>query len=280
MNDSAQRYDVFLSYDSRDWTQAEAVARALRSGGLSVFLDRWYLVPGRPWPEALEDALGRCRAIALILGASGLGPWQQREKALALDRQVRDANFPVIPVLLPGSDPALGFLGLNTWVDLRSGSDDRGALAVLAAAVRGEPPGPELRERVLAVQSTLCPYRGLFPFREEDAPFFFGRETYTDRLSTAVEQHGFVAVVGASGSGKSSVVRAGLVPRLRGPGGGHTWEVVVITPTIDRCSPSPQRCSLCSIPRSVRSIGSQRSASSRNTSARDAWRCAMSSPRR
>jgi ABC-type phosphate/phosphonate transport system ATPase subunit len=43
-------------------------------------------------------------------------------------------------------------------------------------------------------------------------PFFFGREAFTGRLVEVVNQQTLVAVVGASGSGKSSVVRAGLVP--------------------------------------------------------------------
>ncbi|MGF1524850.1 MAG: CHAT domain-containing protein [Leptolyngbyaceae cyanobacterium] len=60
-----------------------------------------------------------------------------------------------------------------------------------------------------------CPYRGLFAFQEKDARFFFGREQVTLTLLAAVKQKSLVAVIGASGSGKSSLVFAGLVPRLR-----------------------------------------------------------------
>jgi hypothetical protein len=223
-------YDVFLSYHWRDHAAVETVAHALRQRGLSVFLDRWYLVPGRPWPRALEEALGGCRALAVFLGPHGMGPWQQREKDLALDRQARDATFPVIPILLPGADPALGFLGLNTWVDLWGGLGDPLALAVLSAAVRGEPPGHDLLEQVSATLATVCPYRGLRPFREEDARFFFGREAFAARLVEAVERQTLAAVLGASGSGKSSVVRAGLVPQLRHGAGGRVWDVVTMVP--------------------------------------------------
>ena len=59
------------------------------------------------------------------------------------------------------------------------------------------------------------PYRGLFAFREQDAPFFFGRETFVEQLVTAVHLRPLAAVIGPSGSGKSSVVFAGLLPRLR-----------------------------------------------------------------
>ncbi|MFB2975092.1 CHAT domain-containing protein [Microseira sp. BLCC-F43] len=60
-----------------------------------------------------------------------------------------------------------------------------------------------------------CPYRGLFAFREEDVHLFFGREEFTLDLVKAVKTKPLVAVVGPSGSGKSSVVFAGLIPSLR-----------------------------------------------------------------
>ncbi|MCB9079270.1 MAG: SUMF1/EgtB/PvdO family nonheme iron enzyme [Anaerolineaceae bacterium] len=58
------------------------------------------------------------------------------------------------------------------------------------------------------------PYRGLFAFRPEHADLFFGREQFTTQLVAAVESRRLVTVLGASGSGKSSVVFAGLVPAL------------------------------------------------------------------
>ncbi len=74
-----------------------------------------------------------------------------------------------------------------------------------------------------------CPYRGLFAFREQDAHLFFGREQFTRDLVAAVKRKPLVAVVGPSGSGKSSVVFAGLVPHLR----RDTicpWEVISFRP--------------------------------------------------
>jgi WD40 repeat protein/class 3 adenylate cyclase len=73
-----------------------------------------------------------------------------------------------------------------------------------------------------------CPYRGLSAFREEDAAFFYGREAFAQSLYEAVNQEPMVAViVGSSGSGKSSVVYAGLLPRLKEEGG---WLVVDLRP--------------------------------------------------
>jgi hypothetical protein len=111
-----------------------------------------------------------------------------------------------------------------TWVDLRSQVLDRG-IAILIKAAHGEAPGPDD-----SVRASVCPYRGLLHFREEDAPFFFGREAAVDKLASAVQRQAFVAVVGASGSGKSSVVRAGLVPSLRSDR-RTAWETVILVPT-------------------------------------------------
>ena len=86
-------------------------------------------------------------------------------------------------------------------------------------------PPVELRE---PRQVGPCPYRGLAAFREDDAPFFYGREAFTDRLTEAVKTRPMVAViVGSSGSGKSSAVFAGLLPRLRQTG---TWGIAVLRP--------------------------------------------------
>ncbi|MGK7872613.1 MAG: trypsin-like peptidase domain-containing protein [Xenococcaceae cyanobacterium] len=67
---------------------------------------------------------------------------------------------------------------------------------------------PELGDRP-------CPYRGLLTFQEKDAQFFFGREELTKELVAAVQNYKIVPVIGPSGSGKSSVVFAGLFPQLR-----------------------------------------------------------------
>ena len=60
-----------------------------------------------------------------------------------------------------------------------------------------------------------CPFRGLYPFRAEDREFFFGREELVEQLIQRLDTHPFLAVLGSSGSGKSSLVLAGLVPTLQ-----------------------------------------------------------------
>jgi len=81
-----------------------------------------------------------------------------------------------------------------------------------------------------------CPYRGLLPFNETDAGVFCGRERLAMQLATRLTRSGLVVVTGASGAGKSSLLRAGLLPILaRGqqiPGSGQ-WPRVVMTPAKD-----------------------------------------------
>jgi transcriptional regulator with XRE-family HTH domain len=75
-----------------------------------------------------------------------------------------------------------------------------------------------------------CPYRGLSAFREPDARFFHGRDAAVARIIGKLEASQLVAVVGASGSGKSSVVFAGVVPRLRR---SADWDVLSLRPGPD-----------------------------------------------
>ena len=77
------------------------------------------------------------------------------------------------------------------------------------------------------------PFPGLRPFHREEDYLFFGREAQTAELLTRLRKSRFLAVVGTSGSGKSSLVRAGLVPGLEGGGmqaAGSGWEVVIMRP--------------------------------------------------
>jgi energy-coupling factor transporter ATP-binding protein EcfA2 len=226
-------FDVFLSYHWRDHELVETLAQTLRGSGLRVFLDRWYLTPGTNWLSELEKTLARCKSVAICVGVE-LGSWQLREQYSALERQVANERaglqFPVIPVLLPGAETPVGFLRQNTWVDLRTRFDDPLMLAVLVKAIRGAPPGPDAQVSIEQVFSSACPYRGLLYFREQDAPFFYGRNDATNQLVRTIANHTLVAVVGASGSGKSSVVRAGLIPRIR-ESKSPIWEIGTLVPT-------------------------------------------------
>ncbi len=139
-----------------------------------------------------------------------------------ISRLEQNLRLPDIPTIEARFVPALGL------------EDDPKAVArllELAANVRREDaPAPG-----------LCPYKGLSYFDEADADLFVGREALTARLVERVlsltsngQSNGnrFLAVVGASGSGKSSLVRAGLVPGLRWNKVSADWHIHILTPTV------------------------------------------------
>ena len=118
---------------------------------------------------------------------------------------------------------------ISTWIDLRKGIEDSRGFQLLINAIKGVAPGPETP---IEARADICPYRGLQTFNEEDVEFFFGRNGDIQRLVEKLKASRFFAVLGPSGSGKSSVVRAGLIPRLRAGAlpDSNTWTVRVLTP--------------------------------------------------
>ena len=235
-----ETYDIFVSYSRADWRHAADIDSFLRTKGLKPFFDRRNLAPGLPWVRALEQAVGAAKAVIVLIGPRGLGNTQQYERELALIRQSRDPTFPVVPVILPNAtaDRPFDFLNLFTRVDFSHVAkvmDAPDELARLWAAAHGAAaPGDVVRE-------AICPYRGLDAFREEDAAFFFGRGSENEpdspigQLVRKVREDPFVMVVGRSGSGKSSLIYAGLLPALRHER-DRFWNVLSLRP-----GPTPLR---------------------------------------
>ena len=233
------RHDVFLSYNSRDKPSVERLARLLREQGITTWLDSSDLVPGAPWQPAIETALAECAACAVMIGPAGLGAWQHEEMRMAIDRQVSERRCRVIPVLLPGAERGERsqlprFLVANTWVEFRGGLEDAEPLRRLVSGIRGEPPGPGR-----TVDRAQCPYLGLKHYDVADADSFFGRDAETGWLLEALRPkqteptvNRFLAIVGASGSGKTSLARAGLLAALkRGELPGSTqWPQLIVRP--------------------------------------------------
>lgn len=87
----------------------------------------------------------------------------------------------------------------------------------------------------LITPSVDNPYKGLRPFEQADAEDFFGRDELIKRLLEAIDESRFLAVIGPSGSGKSSVVKAGLIPRLRSGAlaGSDRWYIGEMVPSND-----------------------------------------------
>src|SRR5262249_44976437 len=130
------------------------------------------------------------------------------------------------------TDPPFDFLRVLTWIDFSHVTrvfDAPDVLEQLLRAIHGQPTSAE------TARDAICPYRGLDAFREEDSAFFFGRGSADDprspigELVSKVREHPFVMVVGRSGSGKSSLVYAGLLPALRRER-DRFWNVLSLRP--------------------------------------------------
>lgn len=88
-------------------------------------------------------------------------------------------------------------------------------LAELEGAILRQDPALDAPEPSIPSPQTDCPYPGLHAFGTEDADAFFGRDADVERLLERVVPGAFVTLTGASGSGKSSILLAGLIPRLQ-----------------------------------------------------------------
>jgi formylglycine-generating enzyme required for sulfatase activity len=219
---------AFLSYSREFKGVVDQVAAALSERGVSIWIDQKDIRPGDRWQHEIEMAMEAASCCVIFVAPGPFGQWQEKEVAVAIDLCQRRSTppYPLIPVLLPGAseDDLRPFLRQHHALAL-NGPDDAVPLEQLAKRLlalqgrepRGEPPqGPLLAQ-------VRCPFKGLEYFDEKDAADFCGREDVVEDLLRRFQpgrrepNHSpmLLALVGNSGAGKSSLLRAGLLPRLR-----------------------------------------------------------------
>jgi WD40 repeat protein/energy-coupling factor transporter ATP-binding protein EcfA2 len=223
---------IFLSHSGDDSPAARDFARSLEQAGFESWLDVERLAPGDDWLEAIEAALRQAMIFAVYVGRSGVQRWVDREVKAALMRNAENPLFRIVPVLGEGSqlDALSLFLRQHQALDLRQGSL---APAELKARLVPLLDGPGHTSSALPPE--LPPFKGLETFQPEDGLLFFGRDREIEELLDRLRQGRFVAVIGDSGSGKSSLVRAGLLPALRHfrpavQPVGTRWQAAVMRP--------------------------------------------------
>lgn len=205
---------IFISHSSRDNEAAQRMFAWLGEQGFAhTFLDidkDSGIQPGAEWERKLYFEIDRCQATIVVLTKNWLdSKWCFAEFAQA--RALGKAIFPVIDA--PSGERLVGNdLQVTDLLADREGGLERLSRSITEIALQS-PDGFDLAKGA-------SPFPGLSAFEKQDAAVFFGRddvlirliETLRKRLTRGGEK--LITVLGASGSGKSSVLRAGLLPRL------------------------------------------------------------------
>jgi formylglycine-generating enzyme required for sulfatase activity len=217
---------IFLSYSRTEQAAADELHARLTNAGLAVFKDDINIRSGDRWLSVLEDALKQCGSFVVLLGSQGTQRWVGAEVGVALNRNFgpHDDSFrlPIHPLLLADTPadampPFLGQFQSERWRPGEELSDN------LLDALRQQLPRLDTTRRIEG-----CPFVGLATFRRDQAHLFFGRINETLEAMAALGDqhqsapgaaqaagHGYVRwlqIEGHSGSGKSSLVNAGLLP--------------------------------------------------------------------
>ena len=207
---------IFISHSSKDKDLAIEVCACLKAKGYkSVFLDLDRddgIIPGDEWEQVLYRELRTCQVLIALMSKN----WLSSRWCFAEATHAREKGKRIIGLKL---SPDLDVSVLNdtqhfdfTWAQREQGYDRLWSDLEKALDLRG----------FIRWDTTRSPYPGLEVFEEKDAPIYFGRDNEVQTLQQTLESlrregHGkhLVLVLGASGSGKSSLVRAGVVPLLK-----------------------------------------------------------------
>ena len=191
-----------------------------------VGLDRWSVLtpqdfrPGAALITELERAVQTAGWTILVLSpAFGVSQWSAFAELLATHDTLRRNPDRLVPILLEAYELPL-HLDFRVRLDCTVRSRWETEVGRLRQLLQRGPP-PEER--------LPCPYPGLLAFGLEEADLFFGRDQESDDISRRIRQQNFLLVVGPSGSGKSSLVSAGVLPRLTAADAGG-WLVQTLRP--------------------------------------------------
>lgn len=223
----APTYDLFISYAAADraWVDGFLID-ALEQARITYHREDAFVL-GVPRLIEFERAIQSSTRTLLVISPAYLtDTFAQFVDVLVNSYGMETATWPVIPLILQSVDALPPRLRQLVRIDATSPDDQQNALSKLCAELQRPMPGPALLPE--------CPYPGMMPFDEATSDRFFGREHETHALVDRLRLHPFLAVIGASGSGKSSLVRAGLIPALRKSRlfGAGDWSPLIMRPGV------------------------------------------------
>jgi formylglycine-generating enzyme required for sulfatase activity len=210
---------VFISYSSKDRDFVGRLRGDLQEAGIPIWIDQTGLKPGtRNWKETLREALREASAVLLIASPnSRQSVYVQGELAIA--EMYKCSVYPIWAAGDEWADSVSLDMVTTQYIDAR-GDTYKAAIPQIVEVLGQVPVKAEVPETAAETDfESRNPYKGLRAFREGDAGDFFGRETLINELVEALRErldgNRLLAVIGPSGSGKSSVVMAGLLTQLR-----------------------------------------------------------------
>lgn len=183
----------------------------------SPVFDEWQRTQQETLHQQVLAALGQLAMHHLVAGRYGLAE-QVARRQIGMQPWHEEAHRLVMLALAKSGqrNAALAqYEQCRTLLDAELGVEPERETTELFQRIRANLPLPVA---AWGDDKAANPYRGLQSFREVDAGDFYGRERTTDHLVEMAPRHGPVALIGPSGSGKSSVLHAGLIHRLRSLG--------------------------------------------------------------
>ncbi len=226
---------VFISYSSKDHHFVERLRAKLQNADIPYWIDREGLHAGTTnWEKAIRVAIKRSHAVVYVVSPNAFNsPIVEGEIAIA-----QMSGKIIYPVWAFGEEwiecVPMEMIKAQR-IDMRHDRDDKleSNFPQLLRALQGAM--PEIAYASPPVQpiapgtTRRSPFKGLRSFKEEDARDFFGRAAAIEELTglfkarVASNQGRLLAVIGASGSGKSSLVMAGLIPRVKRDANYADW---------------------------------------------------------
>jgi hypothetical protein len=206
------QYDFFIAHATLDASSAEALHDQL-SVRAKVFLATRKLQPGDNWDLEIAGAMQRSRSTLVLVSQHTVAAFYERDEIAAAITQSRQSGGAhcVVPIFL--DENSYVPYGLHTIHSLRVGRN--GSLADIAKTLLSMDHKRSWVSSPTEDQPDYCPYKGLAAFGEGDTALFFGRAELVDQLLTRLVERRFLALIGRSGSGKTSTLRAGLLPAIR-----------------------------------------------------------------
>lgn len=154
MATKTDKYDVFFSHSHTNAETVDIIARKLQDDfKLRIWLDKWILIPGEPFRQAMSKGLDEAKTCAVFVGNDTPKGWFEEEISKALNKQTKFKSFRVIPVLLPDGDSRFvkDFLELRTWVNFMTGIDNKRVIHELVCGILGKAPGRDFEKETSVI---------------------------------------------------------------------------------------------------------------------------------